>query len=184
MIKPKLVLIDRDGVINEEVQDGYVESPAELTIYPRALEAFSLFKKRGYTCVVITNQSVVARKRITSEQLDEIHQYLCDTVYANGGEIAKIYACLDHPDAPTLRRKPNPGMLLEALEQYGANAATTAMIGDAITDIQAAHGAGCLRYLVNTGKGIITRGLLTENLYPVTFCDDILDAAIKITSDN
>ncbi len=178
----RLVLIDRDGVINEEVEDGYVESPAELNIYPRALEAFALFKKHGYTCVVITNQSVVARGRITLAQLDEIHQYMIDTVKTKGGEIAGIFACLDHPDSPTARRKPNPGMLLEALEQYGADAAGTAMIGDAITDMQAAHSAGCMRYLVNTGKGNITRGLLTENLYPVTFCDDILDAAIKITS--
>lgn len=179
----RLVLIDRDGVINEEVKDGYVESPDELTIYPRALEAFALFRKHGYTCVVVTNQSVVARKRISIEQLEEIHKYLSDTVSANGGEIAMIYACLDHPDSPTPRRKPNPGMLLEALEHFGATAAKTPMIGDAITDMQAAHSAGCPPYLVTTtGKGSITRALLSENPYPVTFCDDILDAAIKITS--
>lgn len=178
----KLVLIDRDGVINEEVQDGYVESPSELIIYPRALEALALFKKHGYTCVVITNQSVVARGRITLAQLDEIHQHMIDTVKAKGGEITKVFACLDHPDSPTPRRKPNPGMLLEALEQFSADAANTAMIGDAITDVQAAHGAGCMCYLVTTGKGNITRKLLIENPYPVTFCDDILDAAIKITT--
>lgn len=176
----KLVLIDRDGVINEEVQDGYVEAPSELIIYPRALQAFALLKKHAFTCVVVTNQSVVARGRITETELEGIHRYLSDTVREYGGEIAEIFACMDHPDRPTDRRKPAPGMLLEALLKYGAAADSTPMIGDAITDIQAAHSAGCQRYLVMTGKGRNTITQITENLYPVTFCDDILHAAETI----
>lgn len=182
MTPHKLILVDRDGVINEEVKDGYVEAPQELIIYPRALEAFSLFRQKGYTCAVITNQSVVARGRISLEQLNAIHSHMCDAVQKAGGEIARVFACLDHPDAPTFRRKPNPGMLIEALDYFKAEAAATPMIGDAITDIQAAHGAGCRRYLVMTGKGISSKSQITENLYPVTLCEDILDAALKITS--
>lgn len=178
----KLVLIDRDGVINEEVQDGYVEAPEELLIYPRALQAFALFKKHGFTCVVITNQSVVARGRITKDELDAIHNHLRETVAANNGHITDIHVCMDHPDSPTNRRKPAPGMLLEAIAAYGSDAASTPMIGDSIVDMQAAASAGCKRYLVMTGKGPITQGRLTQNLYPVTLCEDILDAATLIVS--
>lgn len=176
----KLALIDRDGVINVEVADGYLESIAELDIYPQALEAFALLKQNGFTCVVVTNQSVVARGRITLGDLHEIHNYLREKVAAAGGEIAEFYVCTDHPDKPTNRRKPGCGMLVEALEKYKAEPATTPMIGDAITDMHAAESAGCARYLVMTGKGKLTQTQLTEKLYPVTVSDDILDAARKI----
>ncbi len=176
----KLVLIDRDGVINEEIKNGYVKSPAELAIYPAALFAFKLFKENGFVCVVITNQSVVGRGIIDLKMLHNIHEFMSDAVSQSGGKIEEIFFCTDHPDKTTYRRKPNPGMLIEALEKYKADPAKTAFIGDAITDMQAAESAGCQRYMVLTGKGSEEKNKIPDALRPVIVCTDILDAAKKI----
>lgn len=180
---PKLVLIDRDGVINAEKEQGYVERAEELQIYPRALQAFALLKREGFTCVVVTNQSVVGRGRISKAQLDAIHEFLKNTVASHGGEIAEVISCTDRPDQATERRKPGPGMLQEAVLKYAASAKDTPMIGDAITDLQAAHAAGCRRFLVLTGKGATTRGQIVAPLMPVTICSDLLEAAQAIAGE-
>ena len=177
----KLVLIDRDGVINEEVPD-YIKSPEQLKIYNEAFEALALLKQAGFTCVVITNQSVVGRGIISLGQLNEIHKYMCEQVASNGGEISEVIFCPDAPDNPSNRRKPNAGMLFEALDKYNATSQETSFIGDAITDMEAAYKAGCARYLVMTGKGKTSSQNLPLSLMPVTFCENILDAANKIIS--
>lgn len=177
----KLVLIDRDGVINEELP-YYVKSLEELVIYPAALEAFALFKQNGFTCVIITNQSVVGRDIISQATLDRIHDNLREKVKVHGGAIDDILVCTDHPDRATYRRKPKPGMLLEAIEKYKASASSTPFIGDATTDMEAALAAHCPRYLVMTGKGKKTWSALPDTLKPVTPCNDLLDAARKIVS--
>jgi len=179
----KLVLIDRDGVINEEVPD-YIKSPEQFKIYPEAFEAFALLKQADFTCVVITNQSVIGRGIISLEQLHGIHKYLCEQVALNGGKIAEVIFCPDAPENPSERRKPNAGMLFEALEKYHATASETSFIGDAITDMEAAYKAGCTRYLVMTGKGKTSSQNLPLNLMPVIFCENILDAAKKIIASN
>ncbi len=175
----KLVLIDRDGVINEEIP-GYVKSPEELAIMPQALDALALFKKAGFTCVVITNQSVVGRGIITADALDGIHDVLKKAAEKKGGCIAEVLSCHDHPNRATDRRKPGPGMLFEAMEKYNATPQETIFIGDALTDLEAAYRAGCRRCLVMTGKGRETARHIPEYLQPVMICTDMLDAARKI----
>jgi D-glycero-D-manno-heptose 1,7-bisphosphate phosphatase len=175
----KLVLIDRDGVINEELPH-YVKTPDELVIPEPALKGLALLRQHGFACVIVTNQSCVGRGIITADTLDRIHDRLRETVADQGGAIIDIFACTDHPKAATHRRKPAPGMLLEAMEKYRALPASTPFIGDAPTDMEAAHAAGCPRYLVMTGKGRDTARALPEKLQPVTLCDDLLSAARKI----
>lgn len=175
----KLVLVDRDGVINEEI-DGYVKSPDELIIIPAALEAFALLKKEGFTSVIVTNQSVVGRGIISLETLNSVHAFLCKEIEKHGGKITEVISCTDRPDMATNRRKPGPGMLLEALDKYGAAPGNTPFIGDALTDMEAALAAGCNRFLVMTGKGSESMRKIPEHLHPVTNCTDILDAARKI----
>jgi D-glycero-D-manno-heptose 1,7-bisphosphate phosphatase len=176
----KLVLIDRDGVINEEKPGEYIKSPAELIIYPAALEAFQLLRKEGFTCVVITNQSVVGRGIISLTELEKINQFLFETINKNGGRIEDILFCTDAPANASYRRKPKPGMLIEAMDKFKASARSTPFIGDSLSDLQAAQAAGCARYLVTTGKGQETALAIPENLKPVTLCTDILDAARKV----
>jgi D-glycero-D-manno-heptose 1,7-bisphosphate phosphatase len=175
----KLVLIDRDGVINEDRPDA-VKSVEELVIFPRALEAFALFARQGFTCAIVTNQSVVGRGIISSVTLDRIHNHLCDSVKSHGGHIDSLFVCTDPPDHATYRRKPKPGMLKEALAQYGVEASDTPFIGDALTDLEAAHAAHCIPYLVLTGKGEATSRRLPQELEHTVICRDILDAAHKI----
>jgi D-glycero-D-manno-heptose 1,7-bisphosphate phosphatase len=176
----KLVLIDRDGVVNEEIP-GYVKSPAELKVLPQARAAIALLTKKGFTTAVITNQSVVGRGIISEKDLDQIHAVMRAEIEKEGGKIDEIFVCTDHPGSATHRRKPGPGMLLEALEQYGAQAKDTPFIGDALTDMEAALGAGCPRYLVMTGKGRTEMQNIPARLQPVIVCTDILEAARKIT---
>lgn len=175
----KLVLLDRDGVINEDRAD-FVKSPSELIIFPQAFQALALLKAQGFTCVLITNQSVVGRGIITLPKLLTIHEFLCQEIRSHGGYIEDIFFCPDHPDNPTYRRKPSPGMLMEALEKYSADPINTPFVGDSVTDMQAGVKAGCPRYLVMTGHGKKTVAMLSQDIHPVTICADILDATHKI----
>ena len=177
----KLVLLDRDGVLNEE-RRTYVKSVEELVFFPNALEALALLKEKGFTCVVTTNQSVVGRGIISQETLERIHNHLCETVRTHGGDIEEIFFCTDHPDKTTYRRKPKPGMLIEALKKYGAEATRTPFIGDALTDMEAALAAGCPRYFVMTGHEPGRERQLSAHLQPVTVCTDVLDAAKRIVT--
>jgi len=175
----KLVLIDRDGVINDELPN-YVKSVEELIVYDAALEGIALLTRQGFTPVVITNQSVVGRGIITMETLNRIHGHMGEKVGERGGRIEEVFACTDHPDRATYRRKPAPGMLIEAMRKYDATPESTPFIGDAITDMEAAMAAKCPRYLVMTGKGQRTLATLPDAVKPVTTCADLLDAAHKI----
>lgn len=175
-----LVLLDRDGVINEDLPTG-VQAPEQCVMIPRAAAGIGVLTRAGFICVVVTNQSVIGRGLVSNQELDTIHAKINDAVKSAGGNIAEFYVCPDHPDHATFRRKPRPGMLLEALEKYGAVPEKTAMVGDAISDMEAAHAAGCPRFLVRTGKGAMTlaSGKLSA-LHPVEICEDLWDAAMRI----
>ncbi len=149
---PKLALIDRDGVINEE-RTGYVKSLGEFKLIPGSIEGIKLLSDAGIQLAIVTNQGCIGRGLITLAQLDEIHQHLWQKFAEHHIKLHKIYVCPDHPDHPTHRRKPNPGMLLEAMEELHIKPAETVMIGDDIRDIKAAMAAGCARHLVLTGHG-------------------------------
>lgn len=178
-----LVLLDRDGVLNRDRHDS-VTTPENLEILPGAPEALALFARAGWHVAIVTNQSIVGRGIISEAMLERIHLLLRTRLTALGGTIDHIFTCTDAPDAATWRRKPKPGMLQEALALFGVEAARTPMVGDALTDLEAAAAAGCPRYLVRTGKGAqIDAGRLPASLQPVTVCLDILDAAHRIVSD-
>jgi D-glycero-D-manno-heptose 1,7-bisphosphate phosphatase len=137
--------------------------------------------KAGFRIAICTNQSAVGRGNMSQETLDTIHQYLCEQVTQAGGSIDKIYAATDHPDASTIRRKPGPGMLLEALAEFSAEASRTPMVGDTLRDIEAAATAGCPRILTRTGNGakLVASGV-PNHVLPLTICDDLFHAAQHI----
>jgi len=151
-----LVLIDRDGVLNRDRAD-LVKSPAELDILPGAPEAVATLSRAGHATAVVTNQSVVGRGLIDLAMLERIHDKLHGAVAAAGGRIDRIYVCADPPWAAGPRRKPAPGMLIEAMGDFDALPSATVMIGDALRDLEAAAAAGVRRLLVLTGKGTATR---------------------------
>ena len=175
-----LVLLDRDGVINQDRPDS-VTSLAEWEWIPNAADAIVQLKQAGFRIALATNQSAVGRGLMSQRMLDTIHEHMQQQLTSQGAALDAIFSCIDHPDQPTPRRKPGSGMLQEALTQFGANAADTPMVGDALRDLQAAAALGCPRYLVQTGKGAktLTEGL-PSSLQPVEVVADLMAAAQHI----
>lgn len=175
-----LALLDRDGTINEDLPHG-VTSIAEFRILPGVPEAIARLTQAGWRVAVVTNQALVADGRLSLAGLEGIHAHLSHIIEAAGGKIDRYYVCTDGRDRPSARRKPAPGMLLEALRDFKAEAAKTPMIGDDVRDMEAAFSSGCNRILVKTGKGAghVAAGL-PQRLQPVTVYDTLADAVTKL----
>lgn len=175
-----LVLLDRDGVINRDAKIGILRVE-DFVMLPGAAQAIARLCEAGFRIAICTNQSAVGRGQLSVATLDAIHDRLREQVRAAGGDIHAVYYAPDIPEAPTARRKPGPGMLIEALQHFGADAARTPMVGDMLRDLQAAHAAGCPRILVHTGKGAHTAQQgIPEALAPVTQVADLTEAAEHI----
>lgn len=176
-----LVLLDRDGVINTNLPQSVLRIDA-FEFLPRSLDAVTMLTKAGFDIAICTNQSCVGRGLITQGELDAIHAHMLTGIRSHGGHIARIYAATDTPEAATERRKPGAGMLIEALRDFQADAATTPFIGDSLRDLQAGLKAGCPRMLVRTGHGAALEDAgIPPELAPVAIYDDLYAAAAAIT---
>jgi D-glycero-D-manno-heptose 1,7-bisphosphate phosphatase len=175
-----LYLLDRDGVLNENRED-YVKSPAELVMLPGSAEAVARLNAAGHRVVVCTNQSVVGRGIIPPAMLDRIHDALRENLARAGARLDAVLFCVDPPGAPSDRRKPGPGMLHEAMRTFRTAPHDALMIGDHLTDLQAAARAGMRRALVRTGHGrkTLAAGIPTEVL-PVTVHEDLAAAVAAL----
>jgi D-glycero-D-manno-heptose 1,7-bisphosphate phosphatase len=172
----RLILLDRDGVLNVDKGD-FVKHPGELEIIGGAGRAVARLNQAGVRVAVCTNQSVVGRGIIGPDQLDAIHRALAERLAAEGARLDLLLACTDHPDRPGPRRKPQPGMLVEALRRFDAEPGVTPMIGDTLRDLQAAQRAGCKRVLVRTGQGRQTQAAgLPDEVLPVAVHADLAAA--------
>jgi D-glycero-D-manno-heptose 1,7-bisphosphate phosphatase len=176
----RLVLADRDGVLNEDRPHG-VRRPQELVLLPGAAEAVRRLNEAGIPIALATNQSIVGRGLITASELDAIHQRLqSELARLAGAKLDLILFAPDHPAHPGPDRKPAPGMLLKAMKQFEVLAEDAVMIGDDCRDIQAAA-AGCRRILVRTGKGTdLEREGIPAALQPVELCDSFADAIQRL----
>lgn len=169
------VFLDRDGVLNEDVD--LITHRDQFRILPGVPEALSRLAQAGFQLIVISNQAVVARGMITEPELDELHEYLRTAITEQGGSrIEAFYFCPHHPNAnlPEYRlvctcRKPSPGMILQASRDHGIDLRSSFMVGDRITDIIAGSKAGCKTVQVTTGK---------ENDVPIQGTDP-MDLAIR-----
>ncbi len=172
-----LVLLDRDGVINRDTPTG-VLTRDEFVLLPGAVEAIAKLSCVGYRIAICTNQSAIGKGLTTQAIVDETHAFLTAEVKKHGGTIDRIYIAPDHPDAPSPRRKPAPGMLLEALHDFHADPAQTPLVGDALRDLEAAAAAGCPRILTRTGKGTALEAAgIPTSMKPVHICDHLSAAA-------
>ncbi len=151
----KLVILDRDGVINTDSPD-YIKSPAEWHAIPGSLEAIARLHRAGYLVYVATNQAGIARKKFTLTDLAAIHQKMLDSVREHGGVIDGIVFCPHHPMDACSCRKPLPGMLLEICERSLTAPQSAVFVGDSEKDLVAAEAAGCSPILVLTGNGKAT----------------------------
>lgn len=148
----KLVILDRDGVINHD-SSAYIKSPEEWRPIKGSLEAIARLRKAGFRVVVATNQAGLGRGLFDMSTLAAIHDRMSDAVSAAGGHLDAIFFCPHTDESQCNCRKPRPGMLLEILERFGADAAKVTMVGDSLRDLQAAQAAGCKSILVRTGNG-------------------------------
>jgi D-glycero-D-manno-heptose 1,7-bisphosphate phosphatase len=172
----RLVLIDRDGVLNEDRAD-HVRNPGQLVMIPRAAEACSRLNRAGIKLAIVTNQSGVGQGLLSLDMLERIHEQLRQSLAAQGAHVDLILTCTEPPWSDHERRKPRPGMLLEAMRHFRVPAEDTVMIGDQLTDLQAAFAAGVRRVLVRTGKGaeLQAKGL-PDDILPVAVYDNLHSA--------
>lgn len=152
----KLVILDRDGVINFDSAQ-FIKSPAEWKPIPGSLEAIARLNQNGYKVVVATNQSGVGRGLFDMETLNSIHTKMHKALFTVGGRVDAIFYCPHAADSACDCRKPKPGMFKRIAETLNADLKGVPAIGDSLRDLQAAVAAGCKPILVHTGKGEKTK---------------------------
>ena len=173
----KLIILDRDGVINFD-SDQYIKSPEEWQPIPGSMDAIARLTQNGWRCVVATNQAGVGRGLFDMATLNAMHSKMHRAAAQAGGRIEAVFYCPDTDLSKSFCRKPNPGMLLAIAERYNASLKDTPVVGDAIRDLQAAHSAGAKPLLVLTGKGEKTRA--AGGLPPETVIYPDLDAVAQV----
>jgi len=151
----KLIILDRDGVINYD-SDQFIKSPQEWRPIEGSLEAIALLNQFGWRVVVATNQSGVGRGLFDMDTLAAIHEKMHRSLAQTGGRIDAIFFCPHAADSKCACRKPKPGMLLEIASRVNVDLADVPVVGDSLRDLQAADAAGAQPVLVRTGKGTKT----------------------------
>jgi D-glycero-D-manno-heptose 1,7-bisphosphate phosphatase len=152
----KLVILDRDGVINHD-SASYIKSPEEWKPIPGSLEAIALLNQAGYRVLVATNQSGVGRGLFDMATLNAIHDKMHRALSLVGGRVDGIFYCPHAQDAGCACRKPRPGLLDEIAKRFGVSLDGVPFIGDSLRDLQAGAAVGAQPVLVLTGKGKKTR---------------------------
>ena len=151
--KYDLVILDRDGVINN-AEPIYVTSLEDFSLIPGSAKAISLLNQEGIPVALASNQAGVARGLFSHETLEAIFSSMQEQLAREGAHIDFLNYCLDHPDdQKSLRRKPKPGMLLEASAHFNIALDRALFVGDDIRDYKAAQAAKCDFALVKTGHG-------------------------------
>lgn len=153
----KLLILDRDGVINHD-SDAYIKSVEEWLPIPGSIEAIAQLSKAGWTVAVATNQSGIARGYYELAVLDAMHDRLRELVAEQGGEVGLIVYCPHGPDEGCDCRKPKPGMLKTIAAHYDVALSGVWFVGDSLGDLEAAKAVDCQPVLVMTGKGEKTLG--------------------------
>lgn len=171
----KLIILDRDGVINED-SDAYIKMPAEWRAIPGSLDAIARLRKAGYTIVVATNQSGVGRGYFDGKMLEAIHDKMRDEIRKAGGEIDGIFYCPHTPDDGCGCRKPRSGLIVQIEEALGRDVKGVAIVGDSLRDLECGLDRGCKPVLVRTGKGerTLEKGL-PERLRGTPVYDSLAD---------
>lgn len=157
LAKPlKLIVLDRDGVINED-SDDYVKTLEEWIPIPRSLQAIARLSQAGWTVAVATNQSGLARGMFDASTLADMHFKMQQLVMEQGGRIDLIVHCPHGPDDNCQCRKPKPGMFRTIAEHFGlTDLKGVPVVGDSHRDLHAGLLLGGTPYLVKTGKGLRT----------------------------
>ena len=156
-MKLKAAFFDRDGVLN--VDKSYLYKIEDLEWIDGAKEALAYLTQQGYTVFVVTNQSGIARGYYTVDDMNKLHEFMAQQVAAAGGKIEKFYYCPHLPEGKIAEyavecdcRKPNPGLILRAFEEYDIDKDAAFLIGDKPRDVESAEAAGIKGYLFSGGN--------------------------------
>jgi D-glycero-D-manno-heptose 1,7-bisphosphate phosphatase len=152
----KLVILDRDGVINYD-SDQFIKSPAEWRPIPGSIEAIARLNQNGYRIAVATNQSGIGRGLFDMATLNAMNDKLMELVFRQGGRIDAIFFCPHTAVEDCNCRKPRTGMLEEIAARFHTELKGVPVVGDSLKDLQCAESVGAQPVLVLTGKGAKTR---------------------------
>ncbi len=180
----KVVFLDRDGVINKNLDGDYVKTWDEFIFLPGAIEAIRRLTYNSWDAIIISNQAGINKGVFSVNALEDIHRRMLDEIESNGGKIKAIYYCPHQDDENCNCRKPKPGMLYRASIEHSINLHDSYLIGDSARDIEAGAKVGCTTFLVMTGKG--TEELKNEKnwkSYPDYIVSD-LNTAVDIIIKN
>lgn len=168
----KFVILDRDGVINEDSPD-YIKSVAEWRPIPGSLEAIAKLCQAGFRVFVASNQSGLGRGLFDYDAFCAMNDRMQQLLAELGGRIDGIAFAPDHPDAATSKRKPEPGMILDLARRLNVSAELIPVVGDSWRDIQAARAAKARPVLVRSGNGRRTEADHAADLRGVAIYDDL-----------
>lgn len=182
----RAIFLDRDGTLIRE--KGFICHFDEVEIFPFSFQALRMLNAAGFRIIVITNQSAIGRGICTESQVITLHRELTEYFKLNNAVIDAFYYSpyLEDAKLPEFRkrdqsRKPEPGMILQAVRDFNIDLNESFMVGDSCRDIIAGHRAGCQSVLVLTGNGSLARQELEEQrMEPDLIAEDLLDAAQKI----
>ena len=163
----KIVFLDRDGTINEEVE--YLHRASDLVILPGVAAALKRLKEHGFRLVVVTNQAGVARGYYSESDVDQLHEYMNRLLAQDGAKIDRFFYCPHHPvhgigvyKQSCHCRKPDIGMFEMAEKYFHVDKSHSYMVGDKLLDTEAGHNFGVSSVLVGTGYGNELYNSLTE----------------------
>lgn len=164
MIQHKACFFDRDGIVNTRIMCGYVTGVDEFEFLPDFFDVFRRIKDAGYLAILVTNQQGVGKGIMTEDDLASIHSYMQQELQRNTGyAFDDIYACTALASVANSCRKPSPAMLLEAIQTWSIDPTRSWMIGDTLTDAQAAQSAGVSAILI--GNFAHPSELPTQNVF-------------------
>ncbi len=175
MSEDRLVVLDRDGVINQD-SDAYIKSPDEWQPIPGSLEAIARLNAAGYVVAIATNQSGIARGLFDEDTLDAIHNRMHALLAEVGGYIDVLRLCPHGPDDGCDCRKPASGLFHQIESEVGIPLDGVPAIGDSLRDLEAAAGVNAKPILVRTGKGTKTEAALPDSLADTPVYDDLASA--------
>jgi D-glycero-D-manno-heptose 1,7-bisphosphate phosphatase len=178
-MKQKAVFLDRDGTLIEEV--NFLSTVEETELFPFTIEALKLLRDAGFLFFITTNQSGIARGYFDASAVNAIHAKIQNELKANGLQIESFHFCPHFPDAGCKCRKPNTGMIEQALENFEIDLSESWMVGDKILDIEMGFNAGTKTALVKTGYGEKHKDELTRK--PDIIAENLLEFAKQVRSD-
>jgi D-glycero-D-manno-heptose 1,7-bisphosphate phosphatase len=156
----KFVLLDRDGVINRRIRNGYVTSWEQFVFLPGVLEGLQRLAVAGFVTIVVSNQAAVGKGLMSASTLGQITRRFMRKVRTHGGRIHGVYYCVHRKEARCLCRKPRPGLLLRAQADHHFSVADTYLVGDSLSDLLAATQVGCPMIMVKrNGVGLPEMGM-------------------------